>query len=218
MQTTLLNIDQISLVRSGQTILNKLSLTVAEQELVEIHGANGTGKSSLLLAVLGLLPIASGSIEINGYRVGSSDWRKIRRTAAWVPQEGVLHRFPISAQEVVATGLASRRMSCQQKKRTIEQALSISGTAHLDTHCFHHLSAGQRQKVLLARCLVQGASLLLLDEPTAFLDKESRIHFVDLLQSLVKSGLSIIIVTHTGNMFPDWREYHLEGGRLCCTC
>lgn len=214
MTNNVLNVEHVTLTRGMNTVLKKLSLTVAPGERVVIRGANGTGKTSLLQACLGLLPLDSGRIELHGREVGSPAWRGVRRTVAWVPQEGVAHRFPISTREVVAVGLAKRRMNRRQQSEAIEKALHAFGADHLADRCFHRLSGGERQRVSFARCLAQNAELLLLDEPAASLDRESRGRLVELAETLAESGRAVIAVTHEENLFPRerWKQYRLEGG------
>ncbi len=213
----MLKLDNITVLRGDRTVLRGVSLQAEAGDRFVIRGDNGSGKTSLLKAVLGLLPIHSGTIRMDGRIVGSREWKSIRRLAAWVPQEGVLHRFPVSAREVTAVGLSGRRVNRRKRNFLIEEALEMADAVHLADRCYHRLSGGERQRISIARCLAQGAEILLLDEPASALDRESRIRLVKLTEDLSDSGKTILAVTHDENLFSRnrWKDFHLEEGRLC---
>ncbi|OQX28473.1 MAG: hypothetical protein B0D92_08735 [Spirochaeta sp. LUC14_002_19_P3] len=217
MTSKLMQIDKITVKRGGQTVLRHLSLSVNPGERVVIRGVNGAGKTTLLRACLGLLPLESGRIKFHGIEVGSREWLNMKRTAAWVPQERVLHNFPVSCREVVAVGLAGYKIKRRKIKEAVDSALRAVGVQHLADCSFHRVSGGERQKVSLARCIVQGADILLLDEPTSSLDGDSRLRLVTLTEQLSRSGRAVVVVTHEQSLFPPehWREYNLAGGILC---
>ncbi len=211
----LVTVDNICLRQGSRTVLEDLSLQVSAGDRIVIQGDNGAGKTSLLKAILGLIPLLSGQISLDGHLVGSRDWQRVRQQAAWVPQNGVLHRFPIAAEETVAVGLAGRRMSRREKISRVDKAMEAAGAAHLKGRCFHRLSGGEQQRLSIARCLAQEARLLLLDEPAAALDSRSRERLLELIDRL--PNVSIIAVTHEKDLFTtgNWQLLQLEGGRLC---
>lgn len=217
MTSKLMQIDKITVKRGQQTVIRHLSLTVNPGERVVIRGVNGAGKTTLLRACLGLLPLTNGSAKFHGFEVGSCEWSRIRQTVAWVPQEGVLHSFPISCREVTAIGLASFKMNRRKQHKSVEHALRAVDALHIADRSFHHISGGERQRVSLARCLVQGADILLLDEPTSSLDGDSRLRLLTLMEQLSMSGRAVVVATHEQSLFsPEhWQEYHLSGGILC---
>jgi ABC-type Mn2+/Zn2+ transport system ATPase subunit len=213
----ILKIENVTLHRGGRPVLQDISLHINSGDRIVIRGDNGSGKTTLLKAILGLLPLISGTILLKGNLVGSREWKPTRQSAAWVPQEGVLHRFPVSAREVAEVGLAGCNMSRRDRLLRVEKALEQAGAGHLSGRCFHRLSGGERQRISIARCLAQEADLLLLDEPSAALDAESRERLVKLTDSLADSGITLIIVTHENQLFSrgPWKEFRLEGGNLC---
>ena len=217
MDQSVLELQSLTLNRGRRRIMTDVDLIVRNGELVVIRGDNGSGKTSFFRALLGLLPVESGVIRLCGRTVGSTAWKTHRSSAAWVPQEGVLHRFPIAAMEAVEVGLAGQSLSRREIKQRVENALESAGAAHLAGRCFHRLSGGERQRVSIARCLAQGAELLLLDEPATALDAESRRRLVNLTESLSDQGKTLIVATHDDGLFSPgrWRECRLEGGRLC---
>ena len=211
----LMTIDSVHLSRGSRKVLENLSMTVGAGDRIVIRGDNGSGKTSLLKAVLGLLSLDSGAIRLKNQVVGSRGWSAIRSSVAWVPQDGVLHRFPVAAEEAVAVGLAGSRLSRRQRHSRVKDAMESAGAAHLAGRCFHRLSGGERQRLSIARCLAQGAELLLLDEPATALDADSRVRLMDLINGL--PDIAMIAVTHEDDLFPSasWRHLRLEGGRLC---
>lgn len=203
--------------RGGNTVLSGVALSLGTGQRIVIRGANGSGKTTLLLAILGRLPLSRGTLRISGFPMGSREWKQHRRNVAWVPQEGVLHRFPISAGEVVAAGTAGRRLSRSDRRQRVEHAMVVTGCRDLRDSCYHRLSAGQRRRISLARCLAQDAKVLLLDEPAAYLDADSRQRLRRMLDDLADQGRAVIAVTHESDVFTgtSWTDRHLEGGVLC---
>ncbi len=211
----LLSVNNINLSRGERTVLSGLSLWAEPEDRIVVQGENGSGKTTLLKAILGLLPLQSGEISLAGCTVGSRSWLPLRNKVAWVPQDGLLHRFPVAAEEVVAVGLAGHRMKRRERQKQIAEAMERSGASHLEGRCYHRLSGGERQRISIARCLAQRAELLLLDEPAAALDAESRDRLVTLIERL--DGVAVIVVTHEDALFNDneWQHRLLEGGKLC---
>ena len=127
----------------------------------------------------------------------------------------MLHRFPVAAHEVVAVGLAGLRLKPRERDERVRAALEAAGASHLHERCYHRLSGGEKQRISIARCLAQGAELLLLDEPAAALDAESRGRLIALIESL--EDKAVVAVTHEDGLFPEsrWNHRILTGGRLC---
>lgn len=194
-----------------------------ESDRILICGPNGSGKTTLLKCILGLVKPLSGEIKTRqGLR------------AAYSKQDFPSVNLPISAQEVVAMGLGprygtspgarfaakpeetayeSRQLTKQKSRQIVAEAMEKTKCIHLARRLFSSLSGGERQRVSLARCLCQKADLLLLDEPSSFLDSESRENLLELLENLTASPFAVIAVTHDPNMMsaPMWRIVKLEG-------
>jgi len=191
-----IHIDNLT-VNYGQTpAIAGVCLDVPEGEYLGIIGPNGGGKSTLLKAVLGLVPASSGTIEVFGRRPGEA-----RGTVGYVPQFAVLDKhFPITVEEVVLTGRLpaglSPFFSYQMKDRKVtRELLEKVGIESLAKRLISDLSGGEFQKMLIARALAVGPKLLLLDEPTASVDALSREHIFNLLADLSRD-MTIILVTH----------------------
>ncbi|MEU4269777.1 ATP-binding cassette domain-containing protein [Streptomyces sp. NPDC026092] len=165
-----------------------VDLEIAAGERVALTGTNGSGKTTLLRAVLGLHRPVSGSILVGGRGTDSAAeaaWR--RRACAWIPQKPAAGRFPLLANELLASGGAPAEAA---------EAAARLGVAQLAERPVHTLSGGQLQRVYLARamgCVAAGAQVLLADEPTAALDFEGQEEAADTLTAL---PVTLIVVTH----------------------
>lgn len=175
--------------------INGLNLEVPAGGRLMILGENGTGKTTLLRLICGIYRPDGGSILIDGKPLNQLE----KYTIGYIPQLSELQEeqsFDLTAEEVVGLGLR-RKLQRGQEKGAVEQAMRRTGCAQLAGLKFSVLSGGEKQKVSLARCLAQKAQLLLLDEPTANLDKENRLMVIDILHSLSISEIpTIIMVTH----------------------
>jgi zinc transport system ATP-binding protein len=184
-------------VHYGPTLaLDDVNLTVAEGEYLGIIGPNGGGKSTLLKAILGLVPLTTGTVTIFGRSP-----KKCKSLVGYVPQFAVLDRkFPITVLEVVLTGRMKSGLSpfmrfSKEDRRIACQLLERVGVDHLAGRQIAELSGGEFQKMLIARALAVNPRLMLLDEPTASVDPSSRQQIYDLLAELNRE-MTIILVTH----------------------
>lgn len=211
-------IEQLKVAIESKIILKDLNLKLAAGEQLLIHGANGVGKTTLLKAMLGIVPAIAGQVKIGDWRVGSRAWKRNRMNTAYVYQENIKSTFPVSAGEVAAIGLAGNRLSSAEIAYEVELAMRRTGCFDLFKRSYHSLSGGEKQRVSLARCLCQHAKVLLLDEPTSFLDKEGKDDLFDLLQELChREAPTIIMVSHDPAWTErlSWKKKELKGGCLC---
>ncbi len=196
MMESAVHIENLSVYYGKTTAISDVSLDIKQGEFLGIIGPNGGGKSTLLKAILGLIPITTGNIEIYGGKLG-----KNRTVTGYVPQFASVDRqFPISVLEVVLTGRLKKGLSLFMKysKEDIEIAyekLRYVGMEHLAKRQISELSGGEFQRLLIARALTVHPRLLLLDEPTASVDVSSRDQIYDLLKELNKE-ITIVLVTH----------------------
>jgi len=189
-------IDNLSVYYGRTPALVSVRLDVADGEYLGIIGPNGGGKSTLLKAILGLVPIDSGTVQVYGKSNGHK-----RELIGYVPQFNSLDkRFPITLFEVVLTGHLRQgispfyRYSAKDKEMTFE-LLERVGIADLAKRRISDLSGGEFQRMLIARALAVQPRLLLLDEPTASVDAVSRDRIYTLLADL-NQKMTIILVTH----------------------
>jgi zinc transport system ATP-binding protein len=176
--------------------LSDINMEVPEKDFLGIIGPNGGGKTTLLKAILGLVPVTSGSIRIRGKNAGECD-----TVLGYVPQFSTFDRnFPISVEDVVLTGTLSRsgmffHKYSREKRKKATDIMKKLDVYHLREEHIGSLSGGQLQRVLLARALVKRPSILLLDEPTASVDTTLRFAIYDVLRELNRD-ITIIVVTH----------------------
>ena len=200
-------------------VLHDISFTIGEGEFLSILGPNGVGKSTLFRCILGLLPDYSGTVLIDGQDSRSFSVREAARHIAYIPQSSA-PIFNYSAFDIVLMGrTSSLRFFQTPKEEDLEKchwALEKMGVPHLETRCFHRLSGGERQLVLIARALVQDAPILMLDEPTANLDFGNQIRVLTQVRELAREGYTIIQTTHhpeQSYMFSD-RILAMQDGRI----
>jgi manganese/iron transport system ATP-binding protein len=192
-----------------QVALEAVDVTIRPGEAVALIGPNGAGKSTLLKAVLGLLPLAGGTVSVFG---GPPE--RARSRVAYVPQEDALDsEFPVSVLQVALMGRYrsigwGRHPSAADRDRTIG-ALDEVGLADKAHVRFGTLSGGQRQRVLLARAVAQEAKLLLLDEPFNGLDSTTTDILIEVLARLRSEGAGVVMSTH------DLAVAHLTCGEAC---
>ena len=180
----------------GAEVLKDIEFSVRQQKLTAIVGPNGAGKSTLIKAVLGLIPIRTGSATFFDLPL-----KKFQKNISYVPQRAQIDwEFPASVFDVVAMGLYSelgllRRFLPKHKDR-IRNALLDVDMADCATRQISKLSGGQQQRVFLARSIVQNSTLVLLDEPFAGIDAKSESVIVDILRRQRDDGKSIVAVHH----------------------
>jgi manganese/zinc/iron transport system ATP- binding protein len=174
--------------------------------LVAVVGPNGAGKTTFIKACLGLLPLASGSVEFWGKR-----YEEVRDRIGYVPQrESVDWDFPISALEVVCMGRYGkigwfRRITASH--RTIAMhCLEQVGMEEYAKRQINQLSGGQQQRVFLARALAQEAELYFMDEPFAGVDAATERAIVEILRTLRESGKTVISVHHDLVTVPEYYD------------
>jgi zinc transport system ATP-binding protein len=176
-----------------KTVFENLSFSVPQGGQLLVKGSNGNGKTTLLKALMGKLDLTKGSVLIDG----KTPDQLPGRTIGYIKQQQAhQQQFPVSAFEVVSMAV-DKTLSAERQKWEIDTSLRRTGVFELRHRNFYTLSGGEQQKVSLARCLCQKARLLLLDEPTSFLDAESRGTLLDMIKSLSVGEMpTMILVTH----------------------
>ncbi|HLL05456.1 MAG TPA: ABC transporter ATP-binding protein [Myxococcaceae bacterium] len=186
-----------------EPVLRGVDFAVRAGELWAVLGPNGTGKSTLLRGVLGLLPWTRGAVRLLGRERPAWDARELARRVAWVPQ-GFEPAEGFSGLELVLMGrsphLGLWGLSSERDVALARAALEELGVGHLADRSGEAMSGGERRMVLLARGLVQQPSLLLLDEPTAFLDVAHQVGALNRVRARVEAGLGAVAVLHDVNL------------------
>ena len=200
-------------------VLHGIDLDIAERDFVALMGPSGSGKTTLLNLIGGLDSPSGGEIEIAGQRIDRmssgqlSNWRS--------DNVGFVFQFynlmpTLSAQKNVELPLLLTRLSGAQRKRNAEIALKLVGLEDRGKHRPNELSGGQQQRVAIARAIVSDPTLLICDEPTGDLDRQSAEEILALLQSLNRDhGKTIVMVTHDPKAADHaQRTIHLDKGTL----
>ena len=197
---TILSARHVSVSYDGTEALSDASLDIAAGDYLGIVGPNGCGKSTLIKALLGLVPVSSGEINLFGSPLRDfQEWQRI----GFLPQrlQTLAAHFPATVHEVVSLGLLGgkrfpKRLNAADHTR-IEQTCRQLGIADLSRRQVSALSGGQQQRVLLARAMVSAPELLILDEPTTALDPETRESFYALLREINQERrTAVVMVTH----------------------
>jgi len=210
--------EHVTVNVESKIVLDDLNLDLPAGEQMLIFGANGAGKTTLLKTILGLEKPAKGIVKVGDVLVGSREWKQKRMNTAYVHQENIKSAFPVSAGEVVAIGLAGSKLSSSEIAYKVEIAMRHTGCYHLLKRSYHSLSGGEKQRVSLARCLCQNARVLLLDEPSSFLDRAGKEDLLVLLQELCQNETPTIIMVSHDPLWVNrlsWSKKELKGGRLC---
>lgn len=188
-------------------VLQGVSLSLPEGQLIGIVGPNGAGKSTLIKAVLGLVPALAGEVQIYG-----RPYREARRLVGYVPQRtSVDWQFPTNALDVVLMGryghLGLLRRPGRKERELAMAALEQVGMADFWNRQISQLSGGQQQRVFLARALVQDAQVYFMDEPFAGVDAATEKAIITLLDELKAQGKTVVVVHHdlqTVEAYFDW--------------
>ena len=199
-----INVERLSLTLGVNAILRDISFTVECGSLTGIVGPNGAGKSSLLRAIYchryDQPASLSGQVMIAGHPVHKMNRRERACKIAVVLQESALP-FEVSVRAVLATGLTPRKpllsFTSRDDTQLIERIAADLDVMHFIDRDFGSLSGGEKQRVLIARALVQQPQILLLDEPTNHLDIQHQIETLSLVRSL---GVTVLLTIHDLNM------------------
>ncbi len=183
----------------AQPVLGGLTFAIPSQAVTAILGPNGAGKSTLLHLLLGWHRPQQGEILLHGKPLSAYARAKLSREVGLVPQrEHVPFAFHVREYLLLGRSPHIGMLSTpnQQDLALVEAALERLGIAHLANREVASLSGGEHQLVLIARALIQGAPIVLLDEPTAHLDLGNKYRILDLLQSLADEGRTVVFSTH----------------------
>lgn len=210
-----------SYVRGKQKVevLHGVDLTIASGEFLALMGPSGSGKTTMLNLIAGLDQPTGGEVSVAGNRIDKlsrgalADWRA--RHIGFIFQ--FYNLLPVlTAEANVEVPLLLTNLSRAQRKQRVQTALQLVGLADRTRHKPNELSGGQQQRVAIARAIVADPTLLVCDEPTGDLDRQSAEEIMDLLQALNRTqGKTIVMVTHDPRAAEyASRELHLDKGKL----
>ncbi|QEN05325.1 ABC transporter ATP-binding protein [Thiospirochaeta perfilievii] len=204
----------------NKIIVNDISITIPDSKISVIIGANACGKSTFLKTIARLLKVKSGSVVINEKEIGKINSKELAKTLGLLPQS------PIVPEGITVIDLVSRgrfpyqgvvKGLKQDDYEAIEEALDIMGIHELANCRIDELSGGQRQRVWISMALAQNTDILLLDEPTTYLDICYQIEILDLLTDLNrKRGTTVVMVLHDINLSARYADniFAIKNGKL----
>jgi ABC-type polar amino acid transport system ATPase subunit len=220
----ILRVRDVHLNRGDRRILDGVSLEAHRGELVAIMGPSGSGKTTLLRAIAGLEPFQAGHIALDDVRLehGPSPTqvrRALCRKVGMVFQFHCLFEHLSALDNVCLAPVHAYGMAAQDAERRAHDLLRAFGVDHRAAALPPNLSGGEAQRVAIARALAVDPPLLLMDEPTASLDRERRAELGELMRSLIADGRTLVIATHDEEFARAWATDRLrvEHGKLSRT-
>ena len=202
-QELLVDVRGASFAYGARGALEGVSLVARAGEFVGLLGPNGAGKSTLLRLIAGLAAPSSGSVRLTGLDPHRALRRAVARVCAVVPQEPRV-AWPFTVREAVMMGRTSRQgllaLPTRLDRGAVDGALEACDLVHLADRRVDALSGGERRRVFFARALAQEPRVLLLDEPTAFLDLGHQVAAMRMAQVAARGGLCVVAVLHDLNL------------------
>jgi zinc transport system ATP-binding protein len=187
-------IDRLSYAYSGNLVLDNISFTIDEGDILGIIGPNGAGKTTLFSCMLGLLDDYTGTIKILGDDIKKKNG-KVFKSIGYIPQKKTIEQnFPATVEEIVSLGITTIGKTSKEK---IALALETVGLLAQKDRRVGEQSGGQQQRVLIAKAMVNDPKLLILDEPVTGIDLEMQNRFYSLLKKLNQENkITIIWASH----------------------
>ena len=202
---------EVTLGYGDRPVVHGLTTAVPDRGITVIVGANACGKSTLLRGLARLLRPSSGAVLLDGRAIGTLAPRQVARTLGLLPQH------PVTPEGVNVVDLVGRgrhphqgtlRRWSREDEQAVAQALELTGTLDLADRLVDELSGGQRQRVWIAMALAQETDLLLLDEPTTYLDVAHQVEVLDLLADLNEArGTTVVMVLHDLNLAARYADH-----------
>ncbi|MGF7443648.1 Fe(3+) dicitrate ABC transporter ATP-binding protein FecE [Klebsiella michiganensis] len=214
-----LRIEKLTAGYGGKRVINNLDLTLPSGKITALLGPNGCGKSTLLKCFSRLLTPIAGDVWLNDVPLNRLSARQLARRLALLPQQ---HHVPegVTVRELVGYGRSPwlplwGRLSAQDRQQ-VDSALQRTGIAALAEQPLTALTGGQRQRAFLALLLAQDTPLVLLDEPTTWLDIHHQVALMTLMRELQTMGKTVVTVLHDLNQASRYCDHLvvLEGGRV----
>ncbi|CAM3464234.1 heme ABC transporter ATP-binding protein [Parendozoicomonas haliclonae] len=207
-----LDVKNVTVIRSGRKLLDDVSFQARPGEVVALLGPNGAGKSTLFRAITDEMSPDEGHVLLNGTAIGDWDLGKKALTLGILPQSSTLN-FPFSVREVVLLGRSPCKSSREENNAIVDKALEMVDASHLVERSYTNLSGGEKQRVHLARVLVQiwdqpedGQRVLLLDEPTSALDPAHQHKTLSIAREFAKQNVAVVVILHDLNLASQYAD------------
>lgn len=220
MEQQILRANRVCAGYEGKIILNGVDLVVPDGKISVIIGANACGKSTLLKTISRLIKPMDGDVLLDGKSIHQMPPKMLAKTMGLLPQSPIVPEG-ITVADLVARGRFPHQSFLkglsQEDYRIVEEALQSMGILDLADRSVDELSGGQRQRVWIAMALAQDTDILLLDEPTTYLDVTHQIEILDLLVDLNrKKGTTIVMVLHDINLSARYADhiFAMKSGKL----
>jgi len=199
MSNKILEAKNIFFSYDKKNILEDISLVLEQGDIISLLGENGAGKSTLIKILLGLQKPKAGEVFLYNKNLKSYSHKNIAKQLAYIPQSNNL-AFSFSVFEVVLSARISYQSMfssyCEKDKKIAKESLDFLNIIHLKNRLFNELSGGQKQLVLIARALSQGAKTFIMDEPISGLDYGNCLRLLEQIKILAKQGYTFLKSTH----------------------
>jgi len=199
--TPLLDCRNLTCGYGPKVVLSGVNLVVNPGETLVLLGPNGSGKSTLLKSISKTVQPTGGEVLLSGDDIGALGHREVARRVAFVPQEESF-KFEFLVRDVVTMGrlpISNSLWDTPEDAVAATEAMREADCLHLEHRSVMELSGGEKQRVLIARALAQGAPLMLFDEPTSHLDIEHQLVVAELVRTFASKGRSTIVAIHDLN-------------------
>lgn len=192
----MLEVNKAAMSVGGRELFSRLSFSVADGELVCVRGASGTGKTSLLRAILGFVPLSEGYVSIDGEPVSPYSAPQFRGHIAYLPQEPQLPVETVEQMTRLLFALKANAGKAWTKEALLEEWRQLDLGEEVLAQKTIELSGGQRQRVLLSVCGLLGKPIIVADEPTSALDRDNVQTAANYLRRQANMGKAVIVVSH----------------------
>ena len=197
--SSILSVESLTAGYGKISIVKDVTFEVQAGEIVTMIGINGAGKSTLLKTVAGLLPIMQGNIFIEGKNLNEIPSKERAKKLAVLLTDKI-HSDYMTVYDVIATGryayTGNLGILSEEDQKKVEEAIELMNLTSMKEKLFDKLSDGQKQRVMLARAICQETKIIILDEPTSFLDIGYKIEIMSMLKNLASKGIAVLMTLH----------------------
>jgi ABC-type cobalamin/Fe3+-siderophores transport system ATPase subunit len=216
-----IHLSEVSVSISGNPVLKNVTIEAMACELAAIIGQNGAGKTTLLHVINGTVRPQTGTVTVFGHNLSTfKKLNNLRKQIAFVPQNTNHHNFPLQVKDAVLMGRYGKigilHRPDRNDREVAQNAMTLTGILPFAEKLVSELSGGEQQKVSLARALAQEPEILLLDEPTTYLDAQSRDDIMETIHALHhQRSLTTLMVSHDAESVRQYADkvYLLMDGR-----